>query len=319
MKLVKIVPPKTLADMPMMDVSAIKRKYLDVDYTPDNPHPSRKLDIYLPETGDGPFPTLICMHGGSFIRGTKDDFQVAGFVDGVAHGFAVVSVEQRLCGPILNEDGSPSGRWSPEGRFPFPLHDFKAAIRFLRVSADKWSLDSGRFAAAGNSAGGWHAVMAAATANQPAMYDESLGYRGVDDGVRACVDWFGVGDLIANAEFNATQSPTVILPNGFEAPRIMFEDVFLGVKCTDYPGLARFASPEMWITEGLPPVLLQHGAADDIVTAECSRRLQRRISKVCGAGCVTYDEFPGWTHGDDRFYSDENLVRVFRWLTKNLN
>ena len=27
----------------------------------------------------------------------------------------------------------------------------------------------------------------------------------------------------------------------------------------------------------------------------------------------------GEKHGGDRFYSDENLARVFSWLTKNLN
>ena len=99
---------------------------------------------------------------------------------------------------------------------------------------------------------------------------------------------------------------------------MIFEDIFLGVKCVDYPGLARFASPEAWITEKMPPVLLQHGAADDIVTVECSRRLQTRIAQVCGEDRVDYDEFKDWAHGDPRFYSEENLERVFNWLHQKL-
>jgi len=318
MKVIKTILPSTPMGMPMMDTSAVTRKWLDIDYTPDNPHPARKLDIYLPETGEGPFPTLVCMHGGAFTGGAKDDFQNAGFVDGVAYGFAVVSVEQRLCGAITDENGAPTGEWSKEGRFPYPLHDYKAAIRFLKVNAAKWKLDPNRFATAGGSAGGWHAIMAAATANQSAMYDESLGFADVDDSVSACLDWFGCGDLLMEAEFNAAAGPTIVMPNGMEVPRYVFEDVFMGLKCVDYPGLARFASPEAWITKDLPPVLLQHGAADDIVTVECSRQIAKRITEVCGADRVTYDEFPDYTHGDGRFYDDENLERVFKWLAEKL-
>jgi len=311
-KMVKILPPASILEIGKMDTSAISRKWLDVDYTPSNPHHARKLDIYLPETGDGPFPTIICIHGGAFTVGAKDDEQVAGFVDGVAYGFAVVSVEQRLCTPL------PDGSYSPEGRFPKPLHDFKAAIRFLRLNAGQYLLDPSRFAVAGDSAGGWHAIMAAATAQSPAMYDESLGYADVDGRVGACVDWFGCGDILTEAIFNANGSPTIIRPNGLEMPRMVFEDVFLGIKCEEHPELARLASPEAWITGEMPPVLLQHGAADDMVTVECSRRLVKRITEVCGPGRVDFDEFADYAHGDPRFYKRKNLERVFEWLHEKL-
>jgi acetyl esterase/lipase len=294
-----------------MDTSAIKRKWIDVDYTPENPHPARKLDIYLPESGDGPFPAIICIHGGAFTGGSKDDFQVSGFVDGVAEGFAVVSVEQRLC------YARPDGTFDGDGLFPYPLFDFKAAIRFLRKNAEKYMLDPGRFATAGDSAGGYHAIMAAVTANVPVMYDDSLGHAGADDSVQAVVDWFGCGDLIAESEFNAS-APAMVLPDGSTMPRIIFEDVFLGLNCVEHKNLALFASPEQWITPQTPPVLLQHGAADEIVTVECSRRIAKKIADVCGEERVTFDEFPGWAHGDPRFYEDVNLARVFAWLKEKL-
>ena len=94
--------------------------------------------------------------------------------------------------------------------------------------------------------------------------------------------------------------------------------MFLGVKCVDHPELARLASPESWITVDMPPVLLQHGAADEIVTVECSRRIAKRIEQVCGRKRVDYDEFPDYTHGDERFYDDANLARVFAWLKEKL-
>ena len=49
----------------MLDVSTISRKYLDVPYADQSPN--QKLDIYLPEEGAGPFPTMVFAHGGAFF------------------------------------------------------------------------------------------------------------------------------------------------------------------------------------------------------------------------------------------------------------
>ena len=175
MPYIKLLPPEnnTGFAMPMMDVSAISRKWLDVDYTPGKPHPSRKLDIYLPETGDGPFPTLICIHGGAFWGGDKRDFQTAAYMEAIPHGFAVISVEQRLCKML------PDGGYDREGVFPNPVFDFKAAIRYLRANADTYLLNRDKFALCGGSAGGYHAVIAAASASCDVLYDKSLGYGDV--------------------------------------------------------------------------------------------------------------------------------------------
>ena len=56
---------------PMADTDWVKRKYLDVVYASDSPN--QRLDIYLPEKGEGPFPTLIHVHGCGFAFGDKRD------------------------------------------------------------------------------------------------------------------------------------------------------------------------------------------------------------------------------------------------------
>jgi acetyl esterase/lipase len=312
MRTVKLIMSESPMELPMMDVSAITRKRLDVDYTPDNPHPARTLDIYYPETGDGPFPTIISIHGGAFIAGEKGDRQVAGFVDGVGYGFAVASVEQRLCTPL------PDGGYSEEGLFPNPLCDFKAAIRFLRANAREYMLDPNRFATAGDSAGGWHAIMAALTPDIPALYDSALGHNDVDGSVQAVVSWFGVGDLTMNVEFGE-QHPVMKMPGDILVEReIYFEDIFLGVPTTKHRNIARLAAPEQWVTKDAPPVLLQHGTDDDAVTIENARSIAGKIREVCGPDHATLDEFEGYLHGDERFYDDENLERVFAWLKETL-
>ncbi|MDR2530736.1 MAG: alpha/beta hydrolase [Oscillospiraceae bacterium] len=293
--------------LPTLDFSAVTRKWVDVDYTPEKPHPARKLDVYLPEEGDGPFPTIICIHGGAFWGGAKNDFQVAAYMEALDEGFAVASVEQRLCATL------PDGSYDPQGRFPNPVYDFKAAIRFLRANAAAYKLDSTRFATAGGSAGGYHAFFAAATADVPALYDASLGFSGVDGRVQAVVDWFGVGDLVTQSQFTE-DTPPMKLPNGTEMKMANYADVFLGVNARELPTLAHFANPETWVTPQLPPTLLQHGIADEIVPIECSRRLAKRIDEVCGTGRVILEQFEGYTHGDMRFNSPENIAHMVAFL-----
>jgi len=297
--------------MPILDVAHITRKWLDVDYTPAKPHPMRKLDIYLPEEGEGPFPTIIAIHGGAFWGGAKNDMQVAAYMEAIPYGFAVVSVEQRLCNQL------PGGGYNREGIFPNPVFDFKAAVRFLRANAAKFKLDPARFAAAGGSAGGYHAVMAAASADNAVLYDTSLGYADVSGEVAAVVDWFGVGDLILQSEFTA-KAPGMKLPDGSEFKMDNFADIFLGVSAPKNPNLAYFAAPETWITPKMPPTFIQCGAADEIVPVECSRSIAARIEAVCGRDRVTYEEFEGYAHGDMRFNEEANIRHMIEWLQKTL-
>lgn len=58
----------------LFDMSNIKRKWLDIPYA--NLSPAEKLDIYLPDEGDGPFPVIISIHGGAFMFGDKADEQL---------------------------------------------------------------------------------------------------------------------------------------------------------------------------------------------------------------------------------------------------
>ena len=47
----------------------IHRKFLDVPYA--SLSPAHRLDIYLPEEGDGPFPVILSIHGGAFMECDK--------------------------------------------------------------------------------------------------------------------------------------------------------------------------------------------------------------------------------------------------------
>ncbi len=313
MPVAKLLPPDPSKPMelPSVDVSGISRKFLDIPYTPDKPHPMRGLDIYLPENGEGPFPTIIFLHGGAFLAGHKRDMQVMATLEAITEGFAVVSVDQRMVTMDM------TGKAAPDGLFPYPLFDFKAAIRFLRANAAQYKLDPNRFAAWGDSAGGYHAVMAALTADIPALDDLTLGYAAVSDKVQAVVDWYGVGDLLLQSDFSDKQPP-MVMPDGKEFPSFNFANIFLGAKVTEHPNLAYFANPETWVTPDAPPFLIQFGTKDTVVPTGCSYNLARRIEEVCGKDRVTLDAFEGYGHSDMRMNEPANLSRVFNWLKEKL-
>ena len=76
--------------MPQGNRSGIKNKTPDVAYAKKSE--AQKLDIYLPEVGDGPFPVIVQIHGGAFRMGDKGDAQVNPSLEGLTHGYAVVSI-----------------------------------------------------------------------------------------------------------------------------------------------------------------------------------------------------------------------------------
>lgn len=64
-----IVPYPDGFHLPKADVSHITRKRLDIAYAPTSSR--QKLDIYLPDGGEGPFPALMNVRGGALAMGNK--------------------------------------------------------------------------------------------------------------------------------------------------------------------------------------------------------------------------------------------------------
>jgi acetyl esterase len=93
-----------------------------------------------------PAPTLIFLHGGGWVLGSIQVYE--GVCRRLAHygGFPVISVEYRL---------------APEHKFPAPLEDCLAAIRWVAAHGGSLGIDGGRLALAGDSAGGNLALAAA--------------------------------------------------------------------------------------------------------------------------------------------------------------
>jgi len=283
--------------IPLAEVTHIQRKWLDISYA--SLSPAQKLDIYLPDDGDGPFPVVLHIHGGGFAIGDKRDINVLTFLKGLPRGYAVVSVNYRLSG---------------EAFFPAGLQDIKAAIRWLRANCKQYHLDANRIAACGGSSGGNYAAMVCLTDRVTKFDDLSLGNPEYPCNVQAAVDWFGPTDFLKMDEqleesgFGPSDHNEAVSP----------ESRYLGAKLSDVPLKVELANPMTYIHEHMPPILIQHGRLDTLVPVQQSMMFVEKLEKYVSHDRFEFDIIEGAGHGDPLFETEANMERVFSFLDKRL-
>lgn len=278
----------------------LKRRYLDIPYA--NLSLSQKLDIYLPDVGEGPFPVILSIHGGAFMGCDKSDMHVLPMLEGLERGYAVVALNYRL---------------SWEATFPALVQDVKAAVRWLRGNANLYYLDPGRIAAWGGSAGGYLSTMLGVSAGIPELEDLRLGYPDLASNVQVVVDWYGPTDFLKMDEQLAASGLAPLEGtehNSENSP----ESWLLGCKITEVPERVQAANPETYIRENAAPFLIQHGVIDSVVPVQQSIRLAENLSRVCGDDGVVLELFEGFEHADRRFDSPVNVKRVLDFIDQHL-
>ncbi len=109
-----------------------------------------KALIYRPE-GEGPFPAVVCVHGGAWVAG--DRFATQGFAERVARtGMVVMAIDTRL---------------APHYPYPAAIADVNCATRWLKYHARKYGADPERTGGLGISSGGHLVLLSAMRFNDP--------------------------------------------------------------------------------------------------------------------------------------------------------
>jgi acetyl esterase/lipase len=283
-----------------MDVSHIKRKWLDIPYADKSP--TQKLDIYLPDNGNGPFPVIATLHGGAWMFGDKGDEMNRPFLEGLKRGYAVACINYRL---------------SDEAHFPSQIHDCKTAIRYLRTNASIYRLDGGKIGAWGASAGGHLAALLGTAARVRELDDPSM--RNIRTrfscSVQAVVVWYGpVADFLTMDDELVESG---LGPAG-HSKRNSPESKLLGRKLTDIPALVKFASPMTYIKRRVPPFLLQHGLKDEVVPVQQAIRFTEQMKKIAGENKATLEILDDATHGDPLLITPRNINRVLDFFDLHL-
>lgn len=217
----------------------------DLEFSnPDGEH--LKLHLARPRSGAGPFPAVVCIHGGGFRAGTLEG-HTARCLRLAHEGFVAVTVSYRL---------------APTYRFPAAVHDVKAAVRWLRSNAARYKIDPERIGALGDSAGGHLALFLGVTAGV-AQFEGDGGSPGVSSGVACVVSLYGPSDFTKS--YGKSVDAAEVLP------------LFLGGNLEEARREHVRSSPLNWVTPAAAPTLCIHGTEDPYVAHEQATWMVERL------------------------------------------
>jgi acetyl esterase/lipase len=216
----------------------------DVVYAGANNTPL-KLDVWYPRDNPNPTPTLVYIHGGGWIFGSKEGavYQLLPYLE---RGWRVVNVEYRMAGNSLA---------------PGAVEDTRCALRWVLRNAAQYKFDTSKIVLTGHSAGG-HLSLITAMLPKGTPIDNRC-YGDEDLKVAAVVNWYGisdVNDLIAGPNLkNYAVMWMGSMPNAAE--------------------VAKSVSPLTYVRKDLPPVITIHGDKDDVVPYSHATRLHEALQR----------------------------------------
>lgn len=282
--------------MQQVDTSWIENKIVDIPY--GSVSKTQTLDIYYPNQSESDtYPVIIAIHGGGFMMGSKTGGDVRPMLEGVNHGYAVVSVNYRLSG---------------EAVFPGAISDVKAAIRFVKANAEKYHFDTTKIALWGDSSGGNLASLAGTSWDDDTLNGDNKENLNYSTQVQAVVDWFGPIDFL---QMDAQFKESGITPAmGWTSTDTSPESKYIGGNITQNTQQTERANPTNYITKDDPYFLIQHGDQDRNVPLQQSKNFAAALTAVLGQDKVVFEILPGAGHGTSEFETEENLTKVFDFL-----
>ncbi len=251
----------------------------------------RTLQMLVPEEKNGKkYPAILYVQGSAWFK--QDQYKrLAAMADLARRGFVTAILQYRE---------------SELAAFPAQIQDAKTGVRFLRKHAEEYHIDADNIFIMGDSSGGHTAVMAGITADQDILDTDVYGEFSC--GVKAVVDFYGVTDVRQKEDF-----PTTLNQGEPDSP----EGRLIGEKNVyEHPELSVPITCAGYVRKEaeIPPILIMHGTGDDTVSWRQSVRLYKKLREE--EKDVTFYVIEGATHGDNAFWTTENLDIVEKFIKK---
>jgi acetyl esterase/lipase len=244
-----------------------------------------EMDIVRPRNATEALPAVLLIHGGGFRRGTRQSYLPAA-VKLAERGYVAATASYRL---------------APRFQFPAPVHDVKAAVRFLRANAGRFSIDGERICAMGGSAGG-HLVLFLGLTGGVAEFEGNGPNREYSSRVNCVVNYYGPTDFTQS--YSKSVDAAEVLP------------MFLGGHLDQNRRIHQKASPLNWVTPDAAPILSIHGTKDTYVAYEHSLWLTERL--LAAGADAELETISGAGHGFKGADAERAEQRAFAYFDQHL-
>ena len=230
-----------------------------VDRTIGTPEGKMRVRIYRPAGAVARLlPTILYFHGGGWVIGSLEGYDLPCRFFAARTGCAVVAVDYRL---------------APEHKFPAAIDDAATAFRWLAANAASLGLDPARIVVAGDSAGGTLAAVVAQEmrgAPQPPCL-QWLIYPATDLAAnKGSHESCGEGFLLTRADMEWFANHYLANPDQAADPRAS------PLRATDLSGLP----PALVFTAGLDPLRDEGQAYAERLSAAGVKTIHREFESL---------------------------------------
>ncbi len=240
----------------------------------------QKMDVYLPANrSTNNTKVVILIHGGSWTSGDKSEFTDAvTLMKTQLADYAIFNINYRLA------TISGTNIW------PVQLTDVNAACNFIQSKAAEYAINTNKMVVFGASAGAHLALL--------------QGYQNnADKKIKAVVDLFAPTDLADL--YNRPSDPNY--------PALL--SIFLNGTPTTNSTAYRNSSPLFSVNNTVPPTIIFHGTADNIVPIRQSDSLNNRLA-VAGV-TKQYVTYAGEGHGWVGINLLDTFSKIISFITAN--
>ncbi len=253
----------------------------DITYSVANNY-ELKLDVYAPRATAGPNPTLLFIHGGGWVTGSKESAQMW-LMPYFEMGWAVVNVEYRLAKVSLA---------------PAAVEDCRMALRWIFLHAKEYGFDTTKVVVTGGSAGG-HLALTTGVLTSSAGFDHPLEWSTQRQSIKvaAIINWYGITDVV----------DLLADPNTMEYALSWFGSM------SNREEMAKRVSPLTYVRKDLPPILTIHGTADQLVPYSHATRLHEALTKAGVPNQLV--TIPNGRHGG---FTREEMLKIYATIREFL-
>ncbi len=266
-----------------------------------------RLDAYYPRK-DGLFPIIVFIHGGGWMRGSKDEGTNEKVVMLLAtYGYSVFNIDYRL---------SPSEPLTHNIKRPHEhptilemVSDVKSAITFVLKNGTQYKGDTENIFLFGRSAGA-HLALLTAFSFDESFFDECNENFSLDNSpITGVIAFYPITDMEDLDEFYDALNPLRLAlvrgTGGIEEEKLNLYELFSPIKYVTKDNASK-----------LPPIFLAAGKFDRIVDVYQSEELSEELDKLAIPN--VYLELPWANHAFDLLLSGPGGQLVIKYMTQFL-